>query len=176
MNINAFVGIGVVAASLAAPAPAAAACCGDSPSRCCESMARCCDSPGDALAASVIVPRIDRQVILPPIDAIRQARAPRETMTVWFMRPVKIGDRILFGKYIVEHDNVRMAKGHPCTHIYAADDPREPVVRFHCEHLKQPPVATSSVTLRSMGEANGMREFVAFQFAGEDGAHGVPTR
>ena len=30
-------------------------------------------------------------------------------------------------------------------------------------------------SLRSLGEPNGMKEFVAFQFAGEMGAHGVPV-
>ena len=177
MNIKTLIGIGALAIGLAAARPAAAACCADQPHGCCPSMtAGCCDSSGDIVAASVLVPRIDQQIVVPPIELPRNFRPARETMSVWFTRPVKVGDRILFGKYVIEHDSVRMAKGHACTHIYAADDPQLPVVRFHCTHLKQAPGTTSSVTLRSLGEANGMREFVAFQFAGEDGAHGVPGR
>ena len=61
----------------------------------------------------------------------------RQTMTVWFHRPVKIGDRILLGQYVIEHDTVRMARNRPCTYIYAASDQRLPVVAFHCTHLKR---------------------------------------
>jgi hypothetical protein len=98
----------------------------------------------------------------------------RETMVVRFWTPVKVGDRILLGKYIIEHDNTRMARGQPCTHIYEASDPRLPVVRFHCTHLHRPASEQPAVRLRPLGETNGMRELTEFQFAGEKGAHGVP--
>ena len=104
-----------------------------------------------------------------------EARPVRETMTVWFRTPVKIGDRILLGKYVIEHDNNRMARGRPCTHIYAASDQRLPVVAFHCTHLKRAAGARPSVTLVSLGEPNGMKELTEFQFAGEVGAHGAPV-
>ena len=43
---------------------------------------------------------------------------PRRLMTVWFDKPMKVGDRILMGRYLIEHDDVRMAHGYPCTYIY----------------------------------------------------------
>lgn len=98
----------------------------------------------------------------------------QQVMTVWFYKPVKVGDRILFGKYIIEHDNARMRRGQPCTHLYAASDPRLPVVAFHCKHLVRPETAEPIVMVRSFRVANGMSELVAFQFAGETLAHGVP--
>ena len=98
----------------------------------------------------------------------------RQTMTVWFHKPIKVGDRILFGQYIIEHDNARMRRGQPCTHLYAASDPRLPVVAFHCRHLTRPETAGPIVLVRSFRVANGMAELVAFQFAGETLAHGVP--
>jgi hypothetical protein len=100
---------------------------------------------------------------------------PRQTMTVWFPKPVKVGDRILLGTYVIEHDNVRMSRGQPCTHIYAASDPRLPVVAFRCRHLTRPTAHGPTVVVRPLGEANGMTELLAFQFAGESAAHGVPT-
>jgi hypothetical protein len=101
--------------------------------------------------------------------------ATKQTMTVWFHRPVKIGDRILLGQYVIEHDTVRMARGRPCTYIYAASDQRLPVVAFHCTHLQRQANQQSRVVLRPLGEANGMMAFAEFQFAGEDAGHGVPT-
>jgi hypothetical protein len=99
---------------------------------------------------------------------------PRQIMTVWFYKPVKVGDRILFGKYIIEHDNERMSRGQPCAHLYAASDPRLPVVSFRCRHITRPETTANIVMVRSFRVASGMTELVAFQFAGETLAHGLP--
>lgn len=108
-------------------------------------------------------------------DQVRDAiEFHRQIMTVWFYKPVKVGDRILFGKYIIEHDNARMSRGQPCTHVYAASDPRLPVVAFRCRHITRPETAGPIVMVRPFRVANGMTELVAFQFAGETLAHGLP--
>ena len=98
----------------------------------------------------------------------------QQIMTVYFYKPVKVGDRILFGNYIIEHDDVRMRRGRPCTYLYDASDPRLPVVSFRCKHLTRPKKAAPTVIVRSFHVGNGMTELVAFQFAGETLAHGVP--
>lgn len=98
----------------------------------------------------------------------------RQVAVVSFTKPVKVGEWILLGKYIIEHDNNRMARGLPCTHIYAANRPHVPVVRFHCTHLERDPVERDTVVLKSTGDAI-IKEFAAFQFAGETAAHGVPS-
>ena len=136
------------------------ACC--KTQACCQStQAPCCTAQADAV---------------PIKRTVNRPEAPgRQTMTVWFHRPVKIGDRILMGQYVIEHDTVRMARNQPCTYIYAASDQRLPVVAFHCTHLKRPRGEQSVVVLRTLGEANGMMALADFQFAGEDGAHGVPA-
>jgi hypothetical protein len=100
---------------------------------------------------------------------------PTQVMEVIFDKPTKIGDRILMGRYLIEHDNARMARGWPCTYLYDADDPRLPVVAFRCRHLDRPAPAQPTLIVRSVKNVPGMRELVAFQFAGEVGAHGVPT-
>ena len=100
---------------------------------------------------------------------------PRLLMTVWFDKPMKVGDRILMGRYLIEHDNGRMAHGRPCTFLYSAADPRLPVVAFRCRHIARSASTHPTVVVRSVKDVIGMRELVAFQFAGEVGAHGVPT-
>ena len=127
---------------------------------CCQTPTATCCTPRNPPAGLVQAPRPE-----PPV---------RKTMTVWFHRPVKIGDRILLGQYLIEHDDLRMARGWPCTYIYEASDQRLPVVAFRCTHLNRSRVHQSTVALRALGEANGMTEFTEFQFAGETAAHGVP--
>jgi hypothetical protein len=151
MRIRRFVEAGAAAAVFAAmtATPAAAT--------------TCCQPANDPIAEAVLIPRVP------------EPRPVRESLVVWFMKPVKIGDRVLMGKYIIEHDNARMARGEPCTYIYAADDRRLPVVAFHCKHVDRPRGERASVTVRPFGEANGMGTLREFQFAGELGAHGVPA-
>ena len=137
------------------------ACCKTAAPCCQTAMATCCTQQDDAIPIQLVVNRQE-----PPT---------RQTMTVWFQRPVKIADRILFGQYVIEHDNVRMARGQPCTYIYEASDQRLPVVAFHCTHLKRTRSDHPTVWLQPLGEANGMMAFTEFQFAGEAAGHGVPA-
>lgn len=139
------------------------ACCDKNHEQQCCKMAVCCEQKDDPAAVAVLIPQVEPE-----------PRPVREAMVVRFWTPVKVGDRILLGKYIIEHDNNLMARGEPCTHIYEASGPRLPVVRFHCTHLNRPLGERTTVTLRPLGGANGTRELTEFQFAGEKGAHGVP--
>jgi hypothetical protein len=163
MTLGALVAAGLLAF---AATPAAASCCDHmEKAPCCDKlMAGCCKAPNDPIAEAVLMPNLQDE-----------ARPSRETLVIFFQKPVKVGDRILQGKYVIEHDNNRMARGEPCTYIYAASDFRLPVVTFHCTHLERGRSGAPTVVLRSLGEANGMKELVAFQFAGETGAHGVPV-
>jgi hypothetical protein len=95
-------------------------------------------------------------------------------MVVWFQRPVKIGTQVLFGKYVIEHDNARMARGEPCTYIYDTTTKQRVVVTFHCIHLEQQAPDEATVVVRYHGDP-AIQELVSFQFAGETAAHGVPN-
>jgi hypothetical protein len=97
----------------------------------------------------------------------------RQTAVVFFHRPVWVGDAVLMGKYVIEHDMDRQARGEPCTHIYAFKDQKTPVAAFHCIHLDGERAAKDTVVLRSIDGAQ--QRFVQFQFAGETAAHGFPT-
>ncbi len=167
MRCNTLVMAALAGWLLTAPTIASAAdtCC---EGKVCAHMAACCTHDGDKMAASVLMPH---PVVVPP-----QAEGPvRQTSVVTFTRPVRIGDRILLGKYIIEHDNNRMARGLPCTHIYAASDPRLPVVRFHCTHLERPRSDRDTVSLVSLADPTGLSVMTEFQFAGDASAHGVPS-
>jgi hypothetical protein len=96
-----------------------------------------------------------------------------QTAVVWFHRPVWIGRNVLQGKFVIEHDTGRMARGEPCTHIYAADNPTKPVVAFHCTHIAASRAAKDTVMLETLPD--GMRRLVLFQFAGDEAAHGYPA-
>jgi hypothetical protein len=122
---------------------------------------------GDITMIETVVPQRDQ--------ATFDGEFPRRLMTVWFDKPMKVGDRILMGRYFIEHDDVRMAHGLPCTYLYSAADPRLPVVAFRCRHLARAASAQPTVVVRSVKNAIGMRELVSFQFPGEAWAHGVPT-
>ena len=130
-----------------------------------------------ALCERATVPSVSTIVTIAPTrdQDVFDIEFPRRLMTVWFDKPTKVGDRILMGRYLIEHDNVRMAHGRPCTYLYSAADPRLPVVAFSCRHLARAASTHPTVIVRSVKDVIGMRELVAFQFAGEVGAHGVPT-
>jgi hypothetical protein len=101
------------------------------------------------------------------------APAPQRAV-VWFHRPVWVGRNVLMGQYVIEHDTERQARGEPCTHIYAMDDQRTPVVAFHCTHLEAARSDSNVVVLQSKGDS--AQKLLRFQFAGEDAAHGYPDR
>lgn len=107
----------------------------------------------------------------PPVPPVVAAPA-RQATVVWFQQPVRIGNHILQGRYVIEHDNDRMAAGGPCTYIYAWDNQKVPVVAFHCEHLDRPGVEKTTVVLQT--GPDGFKRLVEFQFPGDTGGHGTP--
>lgn len=108
----------------------------------------------------------------PPVPPVLAAPA-RQATVVWFNQPVRIGNNLLQGRYVIEHDNDRMAAGGPCTYIYKWDDQTVPVVAFHCVHLDRPDVDKTTVVLTN--GPDGFKRLVEFQFPGDSGGHGTPT-
>ena len=169
------IAVAFVAALMLAPAMAIAAvpcghtgdracdmpCCAAAPMPCCDKHTSATVDPIDILTLSGI------QHDLPEVTAARQ------TAVVWFHRPVWVGRTVLLGKYVIEHDTDRQARGEACTHIYAADKPTLPVVTFHCTHLEAATAAHPSVVVQT--RPDGTRKLLQFQFAGESAAHGYPA-
>ena len=112
--------------------------------------------------------------MLMTVDPQLQPAPPvRQSSEVWFMRPVRVDGAILQGHYVIEHDNARMARGEPCTRIYAFNDRTKPVVTFDCQHLERDRASQTTATL---AHRDAMEVLTEFQFAGETAAHGVPVR
>ena len=149
------------------PAAADASCCDQAGHA--SHQAACCDKPccNAAKDANLVAPMtVDPQ--LAPTPPIRQ------TAVVWFHRPVLVGRSILQGRYVIEHDNARAARGEPCTHLYAYDNRKTPVATFHCTHLERERAAENVVVLTSV-LGGSMQQLTEFQFAGETASHGYPS-
>ena len=178
MHSRLFAAAGVAAALFLAPAPADASCCDQA--QCAHQMkagAPGCNMPCCADQAVKAEPKDTEVLSLLPLEKDPQlfpAPPVRQTTEVWFQRPVIVGKHILQGRYVIEHDNDRMARGEPCTHIYAYNDRTKPVVAFHCTHIERDRYGTNTVALVSIGDGT-MQKMLEFQFAGEHAAHGVPT-
>lgn len=156
-------------------------CCADTPCTmpCCQGESGCdmpCCSEHAAHGAAVepsaveVLFAMDGGALRPPAA---DASPVRQVAVVWFNRPVWVGNTVLMGKHVIEHDTDRQARGEACTHIYAAGDLTTPVATFHCTHLDREPVSTDTVMLQSLPD--GMQKLLGFQFAGEHAAHGFPT-
>ena len=165
---------------------AAKACCSDSTPcemPCCKDDTcdmPCCKSKPAQMSCCKDNPPVDNAIdvlllVSGGVDwSLPSIKTGRQTVAVWFRRPVLVGHSVLMGKYVIEHDTARMARGEPCTHIYAADDQTKPVVAFHCTHLQADRSDRDRVMLQSIGD--GMKRLLSFQFAGDDAAHGYPSR
>lgn len=154
-------------AAHAAPAPASAAhaCCGTHDMSAAAPMA-CCDG---AMAA---LPPDDPAVAAAGLGLA--AAVPVKYMDITFRDPVRVGQAVLMGRYVIEHDDDRMARGEPCTYIYDANDRRMPVVTFHCEHLERP-VAPNGTVVLAPSAYPAIKTLKEFQFGGESAAHGAPA-
>lgn len=179
MHSRLLASIGLAGLLFASPAFAAdASCCQDMKAEkpCC-AMPCCADHKGHV--PTVAMPEADltdpfflalqTEPPAPPVVAV----PARQATVVWFHQPVRVGNNILQGRYVIEHDNDRMAAGGPCTYIYAYDDQKVPVVAFHCVHLDRPGVDKTTVVLQP--GPDGFKRLVEFQFPGDTGGHGTPT-
>lgn len=163
--------IGLAGLVLASPAFAAAPCC-----QAMKADKACCDMPccqdhkmAQADLADPFFLAISTEPPVPP-----QATAPaRQVTVVWFQQPVRIGNNILQGRYVIEHDNDRMAAGGPCTYIYKFEDQKVPVVAFHCLHLDREARDKGTVVLHR--GSDGFMRLDEFQFPGDPAAHGMPN-
>ena len=178
MHSRLLASIGLAGLLFASPAIAA-----DAP--CCQEMKAdkpCCDMPcckdhagmthstmPMADLADPFFLAIQNELPVPPLAA----EPVRQATVVWFNQPVRIGNNILQGRYVIEHDNDRMAAGGPCTYIYRFEDQKVPVVAFHCLHLDRPSSDKGTVVLHKGGD--GFLHLDEFQFPGDPAAHGMPT-
>jgi hypothetical protein len=147
------------------PAAAEAACCEQAHHA---QGKACCADHHDATEPTIVERFMENDPQLNPAPPVRQLAE------VWFTRPTLVGRAIMQGRYVIEHDNDRMARGEPCTHIYAFNDRVNPVATFHCTHLERPRADQNLVVLATAPDGL-MKVLTEFQFAGETASHGYPT-
>lgn len=179
MHFRLLAAAGVVSLMVFTPTAADASCCDQAKH---EMKAGCCDMPccaDHAMADTKSIPdpsAIEMLMAMTlPVTDPQLAPAPpvRQSTEVWFQRPVMVGRHILQGRYVIEHDNDRMARGEPCTRIYAFEDRTKPVLAFDCTHLVRDRASQSTASVVTKGD---MQVLTEFQFAGEIASHGVPLR
>jgi hypothetical protein len=101
----------------------------------------------------------------------------RQRATTYLNEPTLIGSTIVQGPVIFTHDNAKMARGEPCTTVYAFDPAKgrdDEIASFHCIPTARKVVHTFTVTTRpnlALGYGCVLTEY---QFAGDSEGHGVP--
>jgi hypothetical protein len=94
-----------------------------------------------------------------------------------FIEPVRVGEVMLMGPYLIVHDEARMARGEPCTTLYKFDakrGPRETVLSFVCLPFERHLVEKTTLTTLPSMSANDVPVLAEYQFAGDIEGHGVP--
>jgi hypothetical protein len=163
MHFKLLVAAAITGVFLLTPAPVEASCC-DQKGHAAQHL--CCKEQNVEPSAIQMLLDLDPQFTpAPPV---------KQTTEVWFHRPVLAGRAILQGRYVIEHDNDRMARGEPCTHLYRYNDQETPVATFHCTHLERDRASQNVVVLTTTSDGN-MQRLSEFQFAGERFAHGYPS-
>ena len=108
---------------------------------------------------------------LPSTTASADPRS-NESATVEFAEPVRLLGVFLHGKYRIEHDEDRMAKGEDCTYIYNSKG--KLVVSFHCIPVQRPKADGFTVVATPRWSPTTPPRIKAIQFAGSTEAHQVP--
>lgn len=105
------------------------------------------------------------------------ASSQRKWAIVRITSPVKVGRQVLMGTYLVVHDDVKMAKGEPCTTIYRFDPkagPKEQIIAFMC--VPEKVLAKDTTTLAVVTDpVLGIAALQGYQFASDPEIHGVPS-
>lgn len=101
----------------------------------------------------------------------------RQSAVTYLAEPTLIGSTFVAGPVVFTHDNVRMARGEPCTTVYLFDPDKgrrtEEIASFHCIPRRGPMVATLTVTTRPSTLGFGC-VLTSYQFAGDPEIHDVP--
>lgn len=155
---------------LLAPSAAEASCCDQQTGH--HGQAACCDQP--CCTEENIAEPSAVEILLAMDQPATPAPSAKQTVDVWLQRPTLVGQAILQGHYVIEHDNDRMARGEPCTHVYEFGNRLTPVAVFHCTHLERAAASQNVVVLANTPDGN-LQKLMEFQFAGENFAHGYPT-
>jgi len=101
----------------------------------------------------------------------------RQWAVTYLHQPTLIGNTIVEGPVLFEHDVDKMARGEPCTTIRLFDPetgPADVLVTFHCIPKARKVVPKFTVTTRPNVALGFGCILTEYQFAGDAEGHGVP--
>ena len=93
-----------------------------------------------------------------------------------FFEPVWVTDRVVMGPVLIVHDDLKMARGEPCTTFYRfvpGKGAQEELVSFHCRPASREVVEQTTFTVATV---NGCKRLIDYQIAGDAEVHGVPDK
>jgi hypothetical protein len=112
--------------------------------------------------------------------AVSAGNAPKkESAVVEFSQTVKLMDVLLRGRYLIVHDEARMAKGEACTYVYrgTAEKTDKLVTSFHCTHMDRVKTDKLKISYSNYGgKPYETPEVIEIQFAGSADGHRVPGK
>ena len=101
----------------------------------------------------------------------------RRAAAVMFLRPTIIAGAFVLGPVLFEHDDARMVRGEPCTHVYRYDanrkDKGDLIVAFHCIRRDRN-VGDEFEMIVSTPTPGGADRLLEYQFSNDAEGHGVP--
>ena len=99
--------------------------------------------------------------------------ATNERAVVEFNDTVRLLNVFLRGKYLVVHDDSKMAEGEPCLSIFDGRNQERLVVAFHCRPVERAKADQFRV-VASRRTWFEVPEVLEIQFAGSTKAHQIP--
>jgi hypothetical protein len=101
----------------------------------------------------------------------------RQWAAVYLDQPTLVGATIVQGPVVFIHDNVRMARGEPCTSVRLLEPgvgTGEEIAAFHCLPIRRPVVHRFTMHTRPNTDLGFGCILTEYQFAGDAEGHGVP--
>ena len=113
--------------------------------------------------------------------AIVAARTAASPALKWAIVNLKdttvIAGAFVSGPVVFVHDDEKMARGGPCTSVHEFDDKKgigKEIVAFHCKPRWT--TAPERFTQATSTRPDGPKVMTEYQFAGDEEAHGIPTK
>lgn len=120
----------------------------------------------------------NRPQMPPMLEQIKPQQPEIQKAVVEFTEPIKLLGAVLKGDYLFLHDEAKMARGEPCTWVYARGDTGKfdkLVVSFHCIPVtREEPSEQFKVIISATNPAIGLPEVLEYRFAGSTEGHKVP--
>ena len=113
-----------------------------------------------------------------PLRTTTRAAGTRhqQSAIIEFKEQVKVLNVVLKGKYLIVHDDEKMARGEDCTYIYETNTgaPGKLVVSFHCKSATRSRASSFTFRTAQLLPNTNVVELREFQFAGSTEGHVVP--